>query len=166
MYRAGRTGRAGKSGTVVSFFTSKDSVLKTMISEQLNESFQMEGSEEDVLRPFLGYNPQQIENLRYRALDVFRSITGKMVKLARKKDLKNEILKSKELATYFEAHPKEKHLLENLGNQQKRRFEAIDKFPSYIVSPENRNIPPPAKISRIDPLAQKVGKRRKRKRTL
>ncbi|PSC74391.1 DEAD-box ATP-dependent RNA helicase 16 [Micractinium conductrix] len=54
-----------------------------------------------------------VEALRYRAEDVARSITRNVIKEARAKELKNELLNSQRLAAFFEEHPADLNLLKH-----------------------------------------------------
>ncbi|KAG2498899.1 hypothetical protein HYH03_003090 [Edaphochlamys debaryana] len=63
------------------------------------------------LRPFGRLSKAQVEALRYRGEDVARGITRAVVKEARAKELKNELLNSERLKEYFEDHAAEKVLL-------------------------------------------------------
>ncbi|KAL4430654.1 hypothetical protein ABPG75_005910 [Micractinium tetrahymenae] len=54
-----------------------------------------------------------VEGLRYRAEDVARSITKNVIKEARAKELKNELLNSQRLAAFFEEHPTDLNMLKH-----------------------------------------------------
>jgi ATP-dependent RNA helicase DDX56/DBP9 len=57
------------------------------------------------LQPHQRLTKAAVEGLRYRAEDVARSITRNVIKEARAKELKNELLNSQRLAAFFEEHP-------------------------------------------------------------
>ncbi|GLC37850.1 hypothetical protein PLESTB_001483000 [Pleodorina starrii] len=63
------------------------------------------------LRPFGRLSRAQVEALRYRGEDVAGGITKSVVREARAKELKNELLNSERLKEYFEDHAAEKVLL-------------------------------------------------------
>ncbi|PNW75448.1 hypothetical protein CHLRE_12g526850v5 [Chlamydomonas reinhardtii] len=63
------------------------------------------------LRPYGRLSQAQVEALRYRGEDVARGITKAVIKEARAKELKNELLTSERLKEYFEDHAAEKALL-------------------------------------------------------
>ncbi|KAL6753625.1 DEAD-domain-containing protein [Haematococcus lacustris] len=63
------------------------------------------------LRPFQRLSSQQIESLRYRGEDIARSITKNVIKEARARDVKIELLNSAKLKDYFEEHQAERALL-------------------------------------------------------
>jgi ATP-dependent RNA helicase DDX56/DBP9 len=55
-----------------------------------------EDKPESVIKPF-NLSPSLLSGFRYRMQDAFRSVTGKAVKEARIKELKNEVLNSGKL---------------------------------------------------------------------
>jgi ATP-dependent RNA helicase DDX56/DBP9 len=57
------------------------------------------------LQPHSRLTSMAVEGLRYRAEDVARSITRNVIREARAKELKNELLNSQRLAAFFEEHP-------------------------------------------------------------
>ncbi|KAG2453496.1 hypothetical protein HYH02_001716 [Chlamydomonas schloesseri] len=69
------------------------------------------GKKDAALRPYGRLSQAQVEALRYRGEDVARGITKAVIKEARAKELKNELLNSERLKEYFEDHAAEKVLL-------------------------------------------------------
>lgn len=65
------------------------------------------------LQPHQRLTKAAVEGLRYRAEDVARSITKNVIKEARAKELKNELLNSQRLAAFFEEHPSDLNLLKH-----------------------------------------------------
>ncbi len=59
------------------------------------------------LQPFPHLTKASVEALRYRGEDIARSITKAVVKEARAKELRLELLNSKRLKAFFEEHPGE-----------------------------------------------------------
>ena len=59
------------------------------------------------LQPFHHLTKASVEALRYRGEDIARSITKAVVKEARAKELRLELLNSKRLKAFFEEHPGE-----------------------------------------------------------
>ncbi|KXZ52784.1 hypothetical protein GPECTOR_8g172 [Gonium pectorale] len=155
VHRVGRTGRAGESGTAISFFAPADEAFREELAGALGEArkraggadgdgdaaaarepgFRADGEDEDdsddgneddeedgegggrrrgaaaALRPYGRLSRAQVEALRYRGEDVARGITKSVVREARAKELKNELLNSERLKEYFEDHAAEKALL-------------------------------------------------------
>ncbi|GFR43951.1 hypothetical protein Agub_g5092, partial [Astrephomene gubernaculifera] len=69
------------------------------------------GAAAAAFRPYGRLSRAQVEALRYRGEDVARGITRSVVREARAKELKNELLNSERLKEYFEDHAAEKALL-------------------------------------------------------
>lgn len=63
------------------------------------------------MQPFSGLTKAAVEALRYRGEDIARSITKAVVKEARAKELRLELLNSKRLKAFFEEHPGEGDLV-------------------------------------------------------
>ena len=65
------------------------------------------------LAPFEGLERANVEALRYRGEDVARSLTRTVVKEARAKELRAELMNSARLAAHFEAGclPRQLHIL-------------------------------------------------------
>jgi len=134
VHRVGRTGRAGHSGTAVSLFAPSESDFATEIETALamennkntkpsdgagsgiggansNNGIDIDDPSTKVIRPYERITPVAVEGLRYRAEDVARSITKNVIKEARAKDLKAELLNNKRLAAFFEERPADLQLL-------------------------------------------------------
>lgn len=94
---------------------------------------------------------EEIEAFRYRCRDAMRSVTKQAVKEARLKEIKQELLNSEKLKTYFEDNPRDLQLLRH----------DKDLHPA-VIKPHLKNVPdyliPAALKSLVNPL-----NRRKRK---
>ncbi|GIL46760.1 hypothetical protein Vafri_3662 [Volvox africanus] len=158
VHRVGRTGRAGESGTAISFFAPGDEAFRQQLAEMLQQQQQHDNAAAkelrepgfrpddddddededqedgnniakggdgqgrkrgrgaaaaaaDAFRPYGRLSKAQVEALRYRGEDVARGITKSVVREARAKELKNELLNSEHLKDYFEDHAAEKAML-------------------------------------------------------
>jgi ATP-dependent RNA helicase DDX56/DBP9 len=112
----GRTGRAGEAGTAVSLFAPSDLPFADHLERELAGGGAAPAADgaaapAPVLRPFERITRAAVEGLRYRAEDVARSVTKSVVREARAKDLKAELLNSKRLAAFFEDRPADLQLL-------------------------------------------------------
>ncbi|KAF2727334.1 ATP-dependent RNA helicase DBP9 [Polyplosphaeria fusca] len=111
-HRIGRTARAGKSGTAISFFVPKEKYKK-------HKPTAFEGSEndEEVLRKInkhqkdgqhtedFAFDMKKLDPFRYRFADALRAVTRIAVREARIRELRQELLKSEKLSRYFEENP-------------------------------------------------------------
>lgn len=105
IHRVGRTGRGGESGVAISFISSKgDKVIKEEVEARLNIT-------EQSLQDYDKITTTAVEGLRYRAEDVAKSITKSVIREARTRDIRVELMNSKRLATFFEERPADLQLL-------------------------------------------------------
>ncbi|DBB15417.1 TPA: hypothetical protein ACH3X3_003648 [Trebouxia sp. C0006] len=122
VHRVGRTGRAGHSGVALSLFTPQDADLQAQLKSNLRPTEASDRPVEDTsaaddaacgLQPFHYLTKASVEALRYRGEDIARSITKAVVKEARAKELRLELLNSKRLKAFFEDHPGDLALLQH-----------------------------------------------------
>eukprot|EP00887_Chlorella_sp_A99_P008058 scaffold12.g8058.t1 len=138
VHRVGRTGRAGQAGTAVTLLAPHDAPLAAQLEAALAgggggagsaasgkgtagaEQGQGPGADGGpeakkgaaaALAPYPHVTRAAVDALRYRAEDVARSITKNVIKEARTKELKAELLNSQRLAAFFEEHPSDLSLL-------------------------------------------------------
>ena len=105
VHRVGRTGRGGESGTAISIISPKGDMT---IIEAVNAKL---GSTNQSLQEYDKITSAAVEGLRYRAEDVAKSITKSVIREARAKDIKVELMNSKRLASFFEERPADLQLL-------------------------------------------------------
>ncbi|CAI5667759.1 unnamed protein product [Oreochromis niloticus] len=147
IHRVGRTARADNPGTALSFVSHTELGLLSEVEEALT------GDETNSpLKPY-EFKMEQIEGFRYRCRDAMRSVTKQAVKEARLKEIKQELLNSEKLKTYFEDNPRDLQLLRH----------DKDLHPA-VVKPHLKNVPeyliPEALKGVVHPL---TSRRRRRK---
>uniref|UniRef100_A0A9J7X7R6 Probable ATP-dependent RNA helicase DDX56 n=1 Tax=Cyprinus carpio carpio TaxID=630221 RepID=A0A9J7X7R6_CYPCA len=147
IHRVGRTARADNPGSALSFISHTELQMLAEVENTLTG----EGSHDSVLKPY-GFKMEEIEGFRYRCRDAMRSVTKQAVKEARLKEIKQELLNSEKLKTYFEDNPRDLQLLRH----------DKDLHPA-VIKPHLKNVPdyliPTALKSLVNPL-----KRRKKKK--
>ncbi|KAM9337913.1 putative ATP-dependent RNA helicase DDX56 isoform 2-T2 [Symphorus nematophorus] len=124
IHRVGRTARADNPGTALSFISHTELGLLSEVEEALA------GDHADsVLKPYQ-FKMEEIEGFRYRCRDAMRSVTKQAVREARLKEIKQELLNSEKLKTYFEDNPRDLQLLRH----------DKDLHPA-VVKPHMKNVP-------------------------
>ncbi|XP_029941161.1 putative ATP-dependent RNA helicase DDX56 isoform X1 [Salarias fasciatus] len=146
IHRVGRTARANNPGTALSFIAHSELGLLSELEVALSGD-----SPDCALKPYQ-FKMEEIEGFRYRCRDAMRSVTKQAVREARLKEVKQELLNSEKLKTYFEDNPRDLQLLRH----------DKDLHPA-VVKPHLKNVPeylvPETLRSAMHPLL-----RRKRKR--
>ncbi|XP_041667757.1 probable ATP-dependent RNA helicase DDX56 [Cheilinus undulatus] len=149
IHRVGRTARADNPGTALSFISHTELGLLSEVEEALTGE-----NSESVLKPYK-FKMDEIEGFRYRCRDAMRSVTKQAVREARLKEIKQELLNSEKLKTYFEDNPRDLQLLRH----------DKDLHPA-VIKPHLKNVPeyliPTTLRGTVNPLLA----RRKRKRII
>ncbi|XP_054854593.1 probable ATP-dependent RNA helicase DDX56 [Eublepharis macularius] len=135
IHRAGRTARANNPGTVLTFVSFSESAQLAKIEAAL-----VGDSDAITLQPYQ-FQMEEIEGLRYRCRDAMRSVTKQAIKEARLREIKEELLNSEKLKTYFEDNPRDLNLLRH----DRPLHPAIIKphlrnMPEYLVPPTLRAV--------------------------
>ncbi|XP_072216992.1 probable ATP-dependent RNA helicase DDX56 [Excalfactoria chinensis] len=135
IHRVGRTARADNPGTALTFVLPEEREQLARIEDVLAGE-----NGESMLQPYK-FCMEEIEALRYRCRDAMRSVTKQAVKEARLREIKEELLNSEKLKTYFEDNPRDLHVLRH----DKPLHPAIVKphlrnVPEYLVPPTLRGV--------------------------
>ncbi|KAI9336560.1 P-loop containing nucleoside triphosphate hydrolase protein [Obelidium mucronatum] len=103
MHRVGRTARGvGKRGWALSFVV-QDNIDEELVWSRIEKRQSVLGNE---INPFV-LDMAQVNGFKYRVTDALRSVTKPLIKEARLKELKQEILNSEKLKSHFEDNPKD-----------------------------------------------------------
>ncbi|CAJ1070001.1 probable ATP-dependent RNA helicase DDX56 [Xyrichtys novacula] len=150
IHRVGRTARADNPGTALSFIAHTELDLLSEVEEAL-----IGENSESALKPYQ-FKMEEIEGFRYRCRDAMRSVTKQAVREARLKEIKQELLNSEKLKTYFDDNPRDLQLLRH----------DKDLHPA-VVKPHLKNVPeyliPETLKGTVNPL---LGRRKKRSEKL
>ncbi|XP_035482559.1 probable ATP-dependent RNA helicase DDX56 [Scophthalmus maximus] len=152
IHRVGRTARADNPGTALSFISHTELGLLSEVEEAL-----IGDKADSVLKPYK-FKMEEIEGFRYRCRDAMRSVTKQAVKEARLKEIKQELLNSEKLKTYFEDNPRDLQLLRH----------DKDLHPA-VVKPHLKNIPeylvPETLRDVVNPLVSRKRRRMKKEKS-
>uniref|UniRef100_A0A7S3CYQ8 RNA helicase n=1 Tax=Palpitomonas bilix TaxID=652834 RepID=A0A7S3CYQ8_9EUKA len=168
IHRIGRTARGGATGTAITFAEPHElAFIDQCREEQLKDAAdklkptvqQKDGEvtleahhlvEGEILTP-LPLNMNDVDNFKYRASDMLKSLTKTRIREARLKEIKNELLNSELLHSHFEDNPKDLNLINHDAPLQRGPTQShLKAVPSYLV---------PASV-KMERKRQKKGSRR------
>ncbi|CAH8839179.1 unnamed protein product [Trichobilharzia szidati] len=151
VHRVGRTARADQMGTALSFVSRTEESRLAEVEALLNPAGAAAavkpGAVGDknvvasVFRPYQ-FRLSEVDGFRYRAADVIRHITRKVVREARLKEIKIELLNSERLKGYFQDHIPD---LEALRHDKPLKHVAqphLKDVPDYLVPQSLRALMP------------------------
>ena len=156
IHRVGRTARGGASGTALSFvvpssevgrskyLTCPTSIKDESTFKRIQRSTAAIGG---VLQQW-NYDSSSVEGFRYRVGDTLKSITKALIREARIKELKSEILTSSKLQSHFQDHPDDLSYLQHDKSLLTSRSQQthLKHVPHYLVPKiitPNSNLDPP-----------------------
>ena len=129
VHRVGRTARGVQQGTALSLVSAAEKERLEEVEEHLREVC----GGEDTLRPYQ-FRMEELDGFRYRARDAWRAVTKIAIREARLKEIKQEILNSQKLKSYFEDNPRDRQLLRHdKALHTVKQQQHLKNVPEYIV---------------------------------
>ena len=141
-HRIGRTGRAGKTGTALSFVIPREQFGKhkpTSFGPSKHDEavvvkiIKRQAKLGNEVKPY-HFEMKQVDAFRYRMSDALRAVTRLAVQEARAREIRQEIVKSDKLKRHFEENPEELRHLRHDGELRSARIQPhLKHVPDYLM---------------------------------
>ena len=101
--------------------------------EELKKHLSKTAEQTEEFKPY-NFNMTSIEGFRYRCIDAYRAVTKFAVQECRRKEIKQEIINSDKLKTFFTENPKDLEVLrhDKVGKARDVK-EHLSTVPDYLV---------------------------------
>ncbi|OQV14810.1 putative ATP-dependent RNA helicase DDX56 [Hypsibius exemplaris] len=146
IHRVGRTARGLNQGTALSFVLPNELRLLDEIEKALSSALNdgggvsTETEKSSIFKPYQ-FRMDQIEGFRYRAQDALRAVTKVAIREARIKEIRQEILNSQKLKTYFTDNPRDMQILRHDKTLHTVRVQShLKHVPDYLIPPVLRPV--------------------------
>ncbi|KAF8242432.1 DEAD-domain-containing protein, partial [Wilcoxina mikolae CBS 423.85] len=141
-HRIGRTARAGKSGMAMSFVVPaalhgkhKPTSIPTTKNDEkvLAKITQHQTKKGKQVKPYI-FDMEQVQSFRYRMDDALRAVTRTVIREARTRELRQELLASEKLKRHFEENPDDLKHLRHDGELRAARIQPhLRHVPEYLL---------------------------------
>ncbi|GFR07385.1 probable ATP-dependent RNA helicase DDX56 [Trichonephila clavata] len=132
VHRVGRTARGNSEGTALSFVSRNEAHLLKQVEDYFTDE---SGESKAQFKPYL-FKMEELEGFKYRAKDAFRAITKTCIREARLKEIKFELLNSRNLKPYFEDNPRDLQILRHDKALHTVKLNShLKDVPDYIIPP-------------------------------
>jgi len=145
IHRVGRTARAEMAGTALSLVSAKEQEFLESVKEGLEKT-----AGGQALIPYQ-FKMEELDGFRYRAQDALGACTRAKIRDARLKEIKQELINSEKLKSFFEENPKDREILRHDKNTRAVKiYDHMKNVPDYIIPETLKSVAGMAKRKKPD----------------